>query len=161
LRIHRGEAVKAHLDVDSGSESKEQRAESKGKTGNALRVGSGDIATERFKEDGVSYFADGKFWRNIYAAVLGVNKVGGCKTVLTLSRVLGNEDLPEYIDLIDISVRLFRDKYEERQYGTFHVTLFDLRLITDGTEVNTADAVIGALRYAVSGSVNASVYEER
>jgi hypothetical protein len=163
LRIHRGEAVKAHFDIDSGSKSREQRTENKenGEQG----AGNGEQGNknfgERFKEDGVAYFADGKFWYNIYAAVLSVNKVGGCKTVLTLSRVLGNEDLPEHIDLIDISVRLFRDKYEERRYGTFHVTLFDLCLITDGTSVNTADAVIGALRYAVSGSVNAAVYEER
>jgi hypothetical protein len=152
--------------METGTREKGEGRREKGegrraKGENALRVGGGGIATERFKEDGVSYFADGKFWCNIYAAILSVNKVGGCKSVLTLSRVWGNEDLPEHIDLINISVRLFRDKYEERLYGTFHVTLFDLRLITDGTSVNTADAVIGPLRYVVSGSVNAAVYEER
>jgi hypothetical protein len=154
LRIHRGEAVRAHLDIDSDSKSNEQRAESKEKTGNALQVGSG----ERFKEYGVSYLIDGKYYNNIYASTLSVKKAGGCKTELFLNRVLLNEDLPERINSITIRARLFRDKYEEREYGRFIICLNDLRLIANETAVNTADAVIGQLRYVVSGFVSVETY---
>jgi hypothetical protein len=126
-----------------------------------LRVGSGGIATERFKEDGARYLVDGKYFDNIYAATLCVKKVGGCKTEISLSRVLQSDDLPEHISFLHIPLVLFREKYEERSFGRFMIILSDLRLISDGTSVNTADTVIGPLRYEVSGSVNASVYEER
>jgi len=158
IRIHREEALKAHLDIDSDKPmSSEQLAMSNEKDEKALRFDGG----ERFKEVGVSYFIDGKFYYSIYAATLCVNKTGGCKTELLVNRVLEKEDLPEHIDLLDISARMFREQYEERRYGTFHITLFNLDLISDETAVNSADAVIGPLHYAVSGSVNAAVYEER
>jgi hypothetical protein len=164
LRIHRGEAIKAHLDIDS-SEIRNEELEMRNEKGagsreqgeNALRFGSG----ERFKADWTSYFLDGNFYNNIYGATLSVNKRGGCKTVLTLQRVLERIDLPSHLDFLLLSVRLVRERYEERRYGTFSVGLFNLDLISDGTEVNTADAVIGSLRYAVSGDVSADVYEER
>jgi hypothetical protein len=147
LRIHRNEAIKAHLDVD----------------GDAPTIGNGEQGNknvERFKEDGVIFFFHGKFYRNIYGATLSVKKED-CKAELTLNRVLEEEDLPRHINLLTISARLFRDKYEERHFGTFSITLFDLDLISDETSVNTCDAVIGPLRYVVSGSVNATVFEER
>jgi hypothetical protein len=155
LRVHREEAVKAHLDIESNKPVKgEGRRE---KVENALRFGSG----ERFKGDGVRYLVDGKYFDNVYAATLSVKKEGGCRSEIILSRVLGKEDLPEHISFLHIPFVLFREKYEERSFGRFMIILNDLFLISDGTEVNTADAVIGGLRYVVAGFVSVDAYDER
>jgi hypothetical protein len=89
---------------------------------------------------------------------LSVKKEGGCKTEISLSRVLQSDDLPEHISFLHIPIVLFREKYEERSFGRFMIILNDLQLISNGTEVNTADAVIGALRYAVAGFVSVETY---
>jgi hypothetical protein len=46
-----------------------------------------------------------------------------------------------------------RDKYESRWFGTFRITLKYLVMVSDETEINAADTVIGPLRYYVSGNV--------
>jgi hypothetical protein len=57
-----------------------------------------------------------------------------------------------------ITARLLRTQYENRYYGTFRITLKRLVLISDETEVNTVDTVIGPLRYYIAGNVSAEVF---
>jgi hypothetical protein len=165
LRIRRGEAVKAHLDIDSNRPmSSEQLAMSNDEGNGKKEKGKkavGQDGGERFKGAVVRYLVDGVYFDNIYAATLSVKKEGGCKTQLILNRVMEKTDLPEHITFLHIPLVLFREKYEERSFGRFMIILNDLFLISDGTEVNTADAVIGGLRYVVAGTVMAEVYHER
>jgi hypothetical protein len=152
LRIHRGEAVKAHLQIESNTLTSEKRNEKKEKSEERI------FSCERFKECGARYLIDGKYFDNIYGSTLSVKKEGGCPTEIFLNRVLENEDLPEHISFLHIPLVLFRDKYEERSFGRFMIILTDLHLISNETEVNTSDAVIGQLRYVVSGSVSVETY---
>jgi hypothetical protein len=152
LRIHRGEALKAHLQIESSTQTREERKEKNEKSEERI------FSCERFKECGARYLIDGKYFDNIYGSTLSVKKEGGCPTEIFLNRVLENEELPEHINFLHIPLVLFREKYEERSFGRFMIILNDLHLISDETEVNTADAVIGQLRYAVSGFVSVETY---
>jgi len=57
-----------------------------------------------------------------------------------------------------ITAQLLRDKYENKYYGVFHVILKMLFLVSDETEINSADTVIGPLRYYVSGPVFIEIF---
>ena len=67
-------------------------------------------------------------------------------------------DLPNNIDEIIITAQLMRDKYEHRHYGIFRITIKKLVLVSDETNVNSADTVIGPIRYYVAGTVNTEVF---
>jgi hypothetical protein len=114
---------------------------------------------ERFSGDCVSYQINGKEYKNIYGITLISKKVGGTKTELWIKRALekGN-DLPEMIEEIVITAQLLRDTYEYRRFGTFRITIKRLVLISDETEINAADTVIGPLRYYVAGTVSTEVF---
>jgi hypothetical protein len=66
--------------------------------------------------------------------------------------------LPGIIDELTITAQLLRDKYEYRYFGMFRITITRLVLLSDETAVNSADVVIGPLRYYVAGTVNAEVF---
>jgi hypothetical protein len=57
-----------------------------------------------------------------------------------------------------ITAQLLRDKYERRYYGVFRITVKRLALVSDETDVNSADTVIGPLRYYVSGTISTEVF---
>jgi hypothetical protein len=67
-------------------------------------------------------------------------------------------DFPNTINELKISARLFVDSYESGNKGMFVINISNLKLMSDGTKINTADTVIGHLRYYVSGSVSCEVY---
>jgi hypothetical protein len=143
LRIERDEAVKVRVDIDG---------ESAAETFHAVPAVKKISGIERFNERGVEYFINGKKYNSIYRFVLSCDKSNGCRTQVLISRYLNiNNELPSFIENLTLRSNLFRDKYEEGQHGKFAVTLTDLRLLSDETEVCAADAVIGGLRYAVGG----------
>jgi hypothetical protein len=114
---------------------------------------------ERFKGDCVTYKINGQDFTNIYGITLVSKKLGGTNTELWIKRVMQQGgDIPAVIDEIIITAQLLRDKYEFRYYGTFRITLKELVLIADETEVNASGAVICPLRYYVSGGISTEVF---
>jgi hypothetical protein len=114
---------------------------------------------ERFEGDWVSYRINGQEYKSIYGLTLATKKEGGTKTELWIKRALeAGADLPEIIDELTITAQLLRDRYEYRYYGTFRITIKRLVLVSDETDVNSADTVIGPLRYYVAGNVITEVF---
>jgi hypothetical protein len=96
---------------------------------------------------------------NIYGLTLTTKKEGGTRTELRIKRSLEQGgDLPDPIEELSITARLLRDKYEYRYFGMFRITLTRLVLVSDETSIDSADAVIGPLRYYVAGTVGAEVF---
>ena len=115
---------------------------------------------ERFHGDFVTYHINGKEFTNIYGVTLLCKKEGGTKTELWIKRAFDTEfELPHIIEEFTITAQLLRDTYEYRRFGIFRITLKHLVALSDETSINTADTVIGPLRYYVAGSVNAEVFE--
>jgi len=122
-------------------------------------------AGERFSGDCVKYFINGKEYTNIYGVTLITKKRGGTKTEIWIKRAamrsIAGQKGPEFpvnIEDLVITAQLLRDKYEYRHFGMFRITLKRLVLISDETEINTSGAVIGPLRFYVSGGTEAEVF---
>ena len=116
---------------------------------------------ERFSSDFVNYKINGKEYINIYGLTISAKKEGGNKTEVWIKRSLEEgSDIPSMIDEMEITARLLRDKYEYRYFGTFRIKITGLVLVSDETEVNAADSVIGPLRYYAAGTVSADVFSE-
>jgi hypothetical protein len=114
---------------------------------------------ERFKGDCVTYRINGQDYGNIYGLTISVKKEGGTKTELLIKRSLEQgPDRPEMIEEMTITAKLLRDGYEYRRFGMFRISLSRLVLVSDETEVDCADGVIGPLRYYAAGTVNAEVF---
>jgi hypothetical protein len=114
---------------------------------------------ERFNSDHVAYKINGNEYKNIYGITLVSKKQGGTRTEIWIKRTLENcIDLPAAIEEMAITAQLLRDTYENRYYGLFRITIKRLVLVSDETDVNTADTVIGPLRYYVSGTVSTEVF---
>jgi hypothetical protein len=149
LRINRGEAIKLKLDVFSEYAPTVYPYKDKIEKNNE----------ERFYGENVTYKINGKEYKNIYGITLTCRKEGGTKTELWIKRGLETgSDIPEIIDEIIITVKLLRDEYEAKRFGLFRLTLKRLVITSDETYVNSADAVIGPLRYYVSGTVYTQVF---
>jgi hypothetical protein len=149
LRIHREEAVILRLDLPGERPPEIYPYQ--------------DIAPtelgERFMGDRVTYRINSTEYHSIYGLTLSTKKEGGTKTELWIKRVLEQgPDLPGIIDELTITAQLLRDKYEYRYYGMFRLTLSRLVLTADETMVESADAVIGPLRYYVAGTVDTEVF---
>ena len=115
---------------------------------------------ERFSGDFATYRINGKEYKNIYGITLSTKKEGSTKTEIWIKRVKeSGPDIPGIIEELVITAQLLRDKYEYRLFGTFTITLKRLVLISDETEINSSDAVIGPLRYYVAGKVGAEMFE--
>jgi len=115
---------------------------------------------ELFSGDCVTYKVNGQEYKNIYGVTLVSKKDGGTKTEIWIKRVLNSGfDLPEIINEFTFTAQLLCDAYEYRHFGTFRITLKRLVLISDETNVNSADAVIGPLRYYAADTVTAEVFE--
>jgi hypothetical protein len=149
LRVMRGEALKLKLDI----------------TSDRPPVAYPYIDTfepeagERFNGDGVAYRINGQEYTNIYGVTLLSKKEGGTKTEIWIKRALDiGQDIPDIIDELTITMRLLRTQYEYRYFGTFRITIKRLVLVSDETDVNSVDTVIGPLRYYVSGGVSADVF---
>jgi hypothetical protein len=108
-----------------------------------------------FYGENVTYRINDKEYENIYGITLVSKKVGGTKTELWIKRALeAVSDLPAIIDEIVINAMLLGDL----RYGLFRITLKKLVLVSDETEVDAADTVIGPIRYYVAGTVKAEVF---
>ena len=149
LRIMRGENVKLRLDV-FGERSpaiyayKERTPRESG---------------EWFNGDNVSYKINGKDYSNIYGLTISTKKQGGTRTGVWIKRaVRQGEDIPGIIDDVVITAQLLQDRYELRHFGTFRITIKKLVLVSDETEINATDTVIGPLRYYVAGTVSTEVF---
>ena len=150
LRIMRDEAVKLRLDITS-----ERPPVTYPYTDTFARESG-----ERFHGDFVSYQINGKEFTNIYGVTFLCKKEGGTKTELWIKRSFDTDfELPSIIEEITITAQLLRDKYECRRFGIFRITLKRLVALSDETSVNTADTVIGPLRYYVAGLVKTEVFE--
>ena len=149
LRVIRDEFIKLKLDI-----SGERFPVVYPYTHTVAREGG-----ERFYGENVTYRINGNKYTNIYGLTLAVKKEGGTRTELWLKRSLeSGSDLPQIIDELVITAQLHKDKYEYRYFGTFRITLKHLVLVSDETSINSADAVIGPLRYYVSGTVVTEVF---
>jgi hypothetical protein len=149
LRIVGGEAIKLKLDIggEHGPEPYPYQ----------------DMATteltERFMGDGVSYRINDTDYQNIYGITVSVKKEGGTKTELRIRRyLLPGIEIPELIDEMTVTARLYRGRYEDRHDGMFRLTFSRLLLQADGSAVDTGGAVIGPLRYYCAGSIKAHVF---
>jgi hypothetical protein len=149
LRIHREQTVKLKLDI-------------RGERPPAIYPYTDPLKTEtgeRFMGDRVTYRINGTEYYNIYGLTLSTKKEGGTKTELWIKRALEQgPDLPGIIDELTITAQLLRDRYEYHYYGMFRLTLSRLVLTADETAVDSADGVIGPLRYYVAGTVGAEVF---
>jgi hypothetical protein len=149
LRILRGEPVKLKLDICGRC---------------APRVYPYANMFERehgecFNGDNVTYQINGKEYTNIYGITLLSKKKGGTKTELWIKRALQNgSDIPAIIEDMAITAQLLRTQYEYRYFGTFRITIKRLVLVSDETNINSADTVIGPIRYYAAGSVSTEVF---
>jgi hypothetical protein len=149
LRIMRDEAIKLKLDIVG-----EYPARAYPYTDTFERE-----AGERFKGDCVTYKINGQEYKNIYGITLVSKKQGGTKNIILIKREkIRGSDIPELIEEMTITAQLLRDKHEYKYYGIFRITLNKLVLISDETEINSADTVIGPLRYYVSGSASTDIF---
>jgi len=149
LRILRGEAIKLKIDIcgEYPAVSYPYNEIVKNETG------------ERFNGDYVNYKINGKEYTNIYGLTFIAKKESGTKTEVWIKRSLEEgSDIPQGIDELEITARLLRDKYEYRCFGMFRIKITGLVLVSDETEINAADSVIGPLRYYVTGNVETSVF---
>ena len=149
LRIMRGEAIKLKLDICGER--------------NPVIYPYADIFDkeqgERFSGDCVAYTINGSEYKNIYGITLTSKKIGGTKTELWIKRVKEQgPDIPDNIEEIVITAQLLRDRYENRFYGTFRITIKKLVFISDETEINASGAVMGPVRYYVAGTVSTEVF---
>jgi transposase-like protein len=158
LRIMREESIKLKLDVKSDCTPRAYTYTDTARS-QTSEMSSTVIGKERFNGDFVTYKINGQEYKNIYGVTLSTKKENGTKTELLIKRALeNNDDLPDAIGEITITARLLRDKYEYRHFGTFSITLFNLFLLSDETEIVAADTVIGPLRYYCAGSVFAETF---
>jgi hypothetical protein len=149
LRIMREETIKLKLEISGNNKPKTY----------TLAENCDREAGERFNGDFVTFKINGNDYRNIYGLTLVCMKESGTRTELWIKRVLQKDnEIPSIIEELNINARLIRDKYESNYLGAFHITLKNLVLISDETEVNTSGAVISPIRFYVSGTVSCEVF---
>jgi len=149
LRVMRDEAIKMKLDIVGGYPARAYPY-----TDMFERE-----AGERFKGDCVAYKINGQEYKNIYGITLVSKKQGGTKSIILIKREkYFGLDIPEVIEEMTITAQLLRDKHEYKYYGIFRITLKKLVLVSDETEINSADTVIGPLRYYISGSASTDIF---
>jgi len=149
LRFEREQAVKLKLDICG------ERSASAYLYTDTFERKSG----ERFNGNYVDYQINGLGHDNIYGLTILVKKESGTKTEIWIRRTLDRgKEIPANIEDLVITAKLMRDKYEYRHFGIFRITLKRLVVVSDETNVNSADAVIGPIRYYVSGGVSTEVF---
>jgi len=149
LRVMRDEAIKLKLDIAGEYPARTYPYN------DAFEREQG----ERFKGDCVTYKINGQEYKSIYGITIVSKKQGGTKNIILIKREKNQGmDIPEVIEEMTITAQLLRDKHEYKYYGIFRITLNKLILVSDETEINSADTVIGPLRYYISGSASIEVF---
>jgi len=152
LRVMRDEAIKLKLDIVCNYPARTYPYN------DAFEREQG----ERFKGDCVTYKINGQEYKNIYGITLVSKKQGGTKNEILIKREKNQGmDIPEVIEEMTITAQLLRDKHEYKYYGIFRITLNKLILVSDETEINSADTVIGPLRYFISGSASTDIFNPK
>jgi len=114
---------------------------------------------ERFYGDYVKYFINDREYLNIYGLTMNIKKENGTKTEVWIRRSLETGlEIPDVIEDMSITVILQKDKYELRHFGQFRITLKRLVMVSDETNVNSFDHVMGSVKYYVTGTVTAEVF---
>lgn len=156
LRIEREQSIKLRMDIVSERSPSVYSYDDRIPKECGERFQS-DYVTYRIKDTSTGSVSEGN--TNIYGVTIVCKKENETKTELWIRRSLENgSDIPAVIDEMIITARLLRDKYEDRCYGTFSITLKKIVMISDETNIESSDAVLGQLRYFVNGSVSADVY---
>jgi hypothetical protein len=114
---------------------------------------NGTVKGTHFLGENVKYQINGEECKNIYGITLVSKKEGGTKTEIWVKRALNGNELPAVVEELLITAQL-----ANTAFGLFRISLRRLVLVSDETEVNTADTVIGPIRYYVAGGVNAAVF---
>jgi hypothetical protein len=158
LRIIRNEAIKLRFDIQSERSPSVypylEKAECQASEMNGTLIGS-----ERFSGDNVTYKLNRQEYKNIYGLTLNTKKENGLKSDIWIRRAKEHpKDLPQIIDELVVTAQLLNDKYENRHFGLFRLTLRNLVFVSDETNVNSTDTVVGSLRYYVAGAINAEVF---
>ena len=149
LRINREETIKLKLNITGECPPVSYPNNEKNPIENS----------ERFNGNDVTYKINNKEYKNIYGLTLETQKTGGTKTELWIKRGLETgPDIPSLIDELTFTAQLLKDKYEYRHFGLFRFTITRLIQISDETEINAPDTVIGSLRYYIAGTVKAEVF---
>jgi len=158
LRIMRDEAIKLKLDIVSDYPARAYPYNDTAQSQTSEMSGT-VIGRERFKGDCVAYKINRQEYKNIYGITLVSKKQGGTKNIILIKREKNQGmDIPELIEEMTITAQLLRDKHEYKYYGIFRITLEKLVLVSDETEINSADTVIGPLRYYISGSASTDIF---
>jgi len=158
LRVMRDEAIKLKLDI-VGEYPARAYPLAQSQTSEMSGTVIGSEAGERFKGDYVTYKINGQEYKNIYGITLVSKKQGGTKSEILIKREKNQGmDIPEVIEEMTIMASLLRDKHEYKYYGLFRISLKKLVLVSDETEINSADAVIGPLRFYISGSASTDIF---
>ncbi|MDR0908724.1 MAG: hypothetical protein LBM77_03060 [Spirochaetaceae bacterium] len=107
-----------------------------------------------YNDGGIRYEINGVEVSGIYGFSIKTRRDGKPKVFVRLHRILGKSELPDIIDKLTITAQVFKGGVS----GIFKINLERLLLVADETIVNTADKVIGPLRYFVAGNISADVY---
>jgi len=151
LRIGREEAIKLKLDIRGKNPPAVYTFD------NNFRAFSYAKQNKRYHGDFVSYRINDKEYHNIYGLTLLSRKKGGTRTEIWIKRALNNKpEIPELIEELTITAYLPTGKYEAQARGMFTITARRLVLTADETNINSAGAAIGPLRYYVAGNVSAN-----
>jgi len=149
LRVMRGEAIKLKLDITGESTPRAYPYT------DTFERKQG----ERYSGDTVTYKINEIEYKNIYGITLITKKQGGTRTEIWIKRTIEKgRELPGAIEEMTITAQLLRDKYDLRYYGTFRITLKRLVMVSDETDVNSTDDVIGPVRYYVAGTVKTEIF---
>jgi len=158
LRIMRDEAIKLKLDIVGDYPARVYPYNDTAQSQTSEMSGT-VIGRKRFKGDCVVYKINGQEYKNIYGITFFSKKLGGTKNIILIKREKNPRlDIPEFIEEMTITAQLLRDKHEYKYYGIFRLTLKHLVLVSDETEINSADTVIGPLRYYISASASVDIF---
>jgi hypothetical protein len=119
---------------------------------------------EYFEHKGVRYAINGAAVTGIYGLTIRSVRKGGIKTEVSIKRLLLNAgELPPIIENLTVTAELFHTRYGEENYSSVHYGLFRLNLsrlvlMADETDVDSAGAVVGPMRYYCAGNVTGEVF---
>jgi hypothetical protein len=114
----------------------------------------GDAPDILYSVNGLRYEIDGTETGGIYGFSIKTRRDGTPKVFVRLHRILGQNELPPVIEKLIITARVRKGG----EFGLFKIHLEKLLLAADETTVNSADKVIGPLRYYAAGSITADVF---
>jgi hypothetical protein len=155
LRIERGEAVRAKVEVcggkralhampvqqppspspspQGGGEKEEEMSYKKGNEGYEMEGKKRAVFRERFQGRGVAFWSGGREWRGIYAATISCRRVGEkVKTRVMIHRVLGMKGTacraPTFGTPREIGAMEIRCRLFRDEYEAGQVGMFTIRL---------------------------------